>query len=46
MIFRSISLDHQVNELTEHANQMSQLLPPVRGSSITFIEEDVSVACT
>ena len=41
--FSSFSLTSDLDRLTEHAQQMSQLLPPVKSSMITYVIQDVSV---
>lgn len=45
MVFHGFSVGPRVAKLTEHANQMSQLLPPLSSSLITYVENDVSVLC-
>ena len=40
--FQSFSLDSDIERLTVHANQMNQLLPPVKSSMVTYVIQDVS----
>ena len=40
--FKGFSFGPDVERLTEHANQMSQLLSPVKSSMVTYVIDDVS----
>ena len=43
--FDSFSFGTDVEKLTEHASQMSQLLQPAKSSMITYVFDDVSMCC-